>query len=54
MVLNIFVAFVGDLVTVHNKKILGGDFNIHICCASKTLFMKFLKLIETFDIVYLA
>ncbi len=49
--LNEFAAFVGDLVTAHDKILLLGDFNIHICCASKTLSMEVLNLIESFDFV---
>ncbi len=41
--LNEFTAFVGDLVTAYDKILLLGDFNIHVCCASKTLSMEFLK-----------
>lgn len=39
--LNEFAAFVGDLVTSHDKILLLGDFNIDVCCASKTLSMEF-------------
>ncbi len=41
--LNEFTAFVGDLVTAYDKILLLGDFNIHVCCASETLSMEFLK-----------
>ncbi len=34
-----------------HKILLLGDFNIHVCCASKTLSIEFLNLIESFDIV---
>ncbi len=51
VLLNRFAVFVGDLVTAHDKILLLGDFNIHVCCASKTLSMKFLNLIESFDII---
>ncbi len=42
-------ALMGDLVTRHEKVLLLGDFNIHVCCSSKPYSAEFLNLIESFD-----
>lgn len=48
--LNEFAEFVGDLVTRHDRILILGDFNIHVCCDSKPLSKEFLNLIASFDL----
>lgn len=47
MFLNEIADFVGGVVTQFGKIILLGDFNIHICCPSKTLSRYFGKLLDS-------
>jgi len=49
--INEFAAFLGDIVIAHDKILLIGDFNIHVCCTTLTLSREFLNLIESFDLV---
>lgn len=45
--------FINEFITAHDIILLLGGFNIHVCCASVTLSMEFLNLIESFDLVQL-
>lgn len=47
-----FAAFAGDFIAAHDKLLLLGDFNNHVCCLSKILSMEFLNLIVSFDFVH--
>lgn len=42
-------ALMGDLVIRYDKILLLGDFNVHVCCASKPYSAEFLNMIESFD-----
>ncbi|MGL4932751.1 MAG: endonuclease/exonuclease/phosphatase family protein, partial [Aeromonas sp.] len=45
-----FSEFIGDLVTKHDRFLLVGDFNVHVCCPSKLLSTEFLNTIDSFNL----
>ncbi len=46
-----FSEFIGDLVTKHDRFLLVGDFNVHVCCPSKQLSTEFLNTIDSFNLL---
>lgn len=49
--INEFAEFLAEIVTSHDRILILGDFNIHVCCDSKPLSQDFLSLIDSFDFV---
>lgn len=49
--INEFAEFLSEIVTSHDRILIIGDFNIHVCCDSKPLSKDFLSLIDSFDFV---
>ncbi len=44
-----FADFLGTIVPKHDRLLLLGDFNIHVCCDSNPLAKDFLSLVHSFD-----